>query len=169
MIPPQFVRDSEGNSVSRALMAKLNGRPGLLRKIGQGDCLSGTGAATIEVLWPPHDLKVSRSNDDSMVVRVSYAGQRILLCGDIEDYALRQLMATTDLRCDVLLLPHHGSVVSSTAMFIRAADPRFCLCSSGRSKTNSLAEILQGRAMLNTADCGAIEVAVTLKQLSVSP
>jgi competence protein ComEC len=169
MIPPQFVRDSEGNSTARALMSKLNDRPGLLRMIGQGDRLSGTGAVNVEVLWPPRDLKVSRSNDDSMVVRVSYAGRRILLCGDVEDYALGQLMATTDLRCDVLLLPHHGSVVPSTSAFIRSADPSVCLRSSGRPITDVLVKALDGRAILNTADHGSIEVFVAPGQFRVTP
>jgi competence protein ComEC len=157
---PDFDREAESSVPARRLVADMKHRPGLWRRISRGDRLSGTGAADVEVLWPPVGIRPAENNDASMVVRVTYAGRRILLCGDVQDYALEQLIATTDLQADVLLLPHHGSVVPSTAAFVRAVDPQFCIRSSARPITDTLARVVEGRRFLTTADNGAIEIHV---------
>jgi hypothetical protein len=72
----------------------------------------------IEILWPtPERIQQSLNNGDwnnaSMVLRVTHAGRRILLPGDIEGPTWQALAAAheagvIDLRSDVLLAPHHG-------------------------------------------------------------
>lgn len=139
--------------------------------LARGDRLSGTGPATVEVLWPPAGLDGLTENDASLVLRVSYAGRRILLCGDIEAQAMRALLAGEDLCADVLVLPHHGSVQEMTAAFIRAVDPVCCVRSSNRrdrAANPRLDAALGGRPCLNTAEDGAVRVEIRPGGLSVS-
>lgn len=49
-------------------------------------------------------------NDGSLVMRVSVAGLRLLLAGDVQEDGQRNAVAASaDLSADVLLVPHHGS------------------------------------------------------------
>ncbi len=136
--------------------------------------LADSEAVTMEILWPPpeQELEIREANDSSLVVRVSYAGRSILLTGDIEKLAQEHLMAEADLKADVLILSHHGSMRSNTGRFIEVVNPRYCLRSSGqraRDTNNGLLDLMAGRGYFNTADDGAIEVRITPTDLTVTP
>ena len=85
------------------------------------------GAINVEVLGPPvvtRDYRLASDNDGSLVLLVTIGERRILVTGDIEAPAEEWLLTTgTDLRADVLVVPHHGSSTSSTAAFIEAVSP----------------------------------------------
>jgi competence protein ComEC len=144
------------------------------RLVVRGDRLGDTGDVAIEVLWPPapDELTINRANDTSIVLRVSYAGVRVLLCGDAEEVAQNHLLETTDLAADVLVLPHHGGVDPTTMAFITAVNPRYCIRSSGQRDaltTNGLLDLVAGRTYYNTADDGAVEVRIAPDDLTVQP
>ncbi len=61
----------------------------------------------------------------SCVLKVQGDWGSLLLSGDIEAAVERQLVKTENLRADVLVVPHHGSLTSSTAAFIAAVQPRW--------------------------------------------
>jgi len=74
-----------------------------------------------------------RGNNQSCVLRVQAGDDAVLLTGDIERGAERQLLArarenTDDSpRARVLVAPHHGSKTSSSDAFLRAVDPQLAL------------------------------------------
>lgn len=70
-------------------------------------------------------------NNRSCVLKVQGDWGSVLLSGDIEAAVERQLVKTENLRADVLVVPHHGSLTSSTAAFIAAVQPRWALVSAG--------------------------------------
>jgi competence protein ComEC len=73
------------------------------------------GAVHLEVLGPKSVFHGTRSdpNNSSLVVRAVVHGVRILLPGDAEIEAQQSLLDSgTDLRADVLKVPHHGSAYS---------------------------------------------------------
>jgi competence protein ComEC len=76
------------------------------------------------------------TNDASLVVRLSYSGQRMLLAGDIGEEGEAELLdgrsAGTDLGCDVLKMPHHGSRHASGDGFLDAVSPRLAVASAGK-------------------------------------
>ena len=76
------------------------------------------------------------ANDASLVVRLAYAGRRILLAGDIgeegEAGLLDRRSAGIDLGCDVLKMPHHGSRYASGEEFLDAVSPSLAVASVGK-------------------------------------
>ncbi|GAA2776469.1 ComEC/Rec2 family competence protein [Saccharopolyspora taberi] len=92
-------------------------------------------ALVLDVLGPRGELARTRSADDandaSIVLRATTPAGRILLTGDIELSGQSQLLGSgTDLRADVLKIPHHGSRYT-TPRFLAAVRPRLALISVG--------------------------------------
>jgi len=128
-----------------------------------------------EVLHPPPWYSAPNRNAQSCVVRISNtAGTAALLTGDIEraqELALVRAAADDELRlaADVLLVPHHGSKTSSSAIFLDAVHPRLAIVQSGyRNRYGHPAPtILQRYAQRNitvaqTPACGAVAWSSTL-------
>ena len=96
---------------------------------------------TFEVLHPrAEDYAVAQKpNALSCVLRIASqavgltASSRVaLLAGDIESPQEARLVADgAPLRADVLLVPHHGSKTSSSAVFLDAVQPRVALIQAG--------------------------------------
>jgi competence protein ComEC len=92
--------------------------------------------AEITPLWPEGvdgscADSLRSTNDNSIVLRMSYGRSSILLAGDVESESELRLSALppTSLRATVLKVPHHGSKTSSTAEFLKAVRPRLAVIS----------------------------------------
>ncbi len=106
------------------------------------------------------------SNNNSLVLRLSYGEISFLLTGDIEAEAERYLARTaTSLQSEVLKAGHHGSKSSTTAAFLRAVKPRWAVISAGadnqyghpHAEVVSRLEDVVGRAnVFSTATQGTI-------------
>ncbi|MBW4720863.1 DNA internalization-related competence protein ComEC/Rec2 [Saccharothrix obliqua] len=102
-------------------------------ELGVGRRLSWPGLE-IDVVGPrvvPTGEENTAVNDASVVLRASTAAGRVLLTGDVELAGQAALLGGhTDLRADVLKVPHHGSRFSSPE-FLAAVRPRVALVSVG--------------------------------------
>lgn len=84
-----------------------------------------------EIAHPPEAFPLL-GNDSSCVLKISTAGQTLLLTGDIERAGERSLLAAgLDLNADVVVVPHHGSATSSTSALTAATLPEYAVVSAG--------------------------------------
>ncbi len=130
-----LTRSALATDVGARLAGDLVRRGRAVRIAEQGADVS-LGGAGLSVVWPPTDALrpdgMSRfdANDSSIVMRVDYAGRRLLLTGDIEAAAERELLASqVDLSADILKVAHHGSKTSSSAAFVAAVRPSVAIVS----------------------------------------
>ncbi|MGH8582191.1 MAG: DNA internalization-related competence protein ComEC/Rec2 [Gammaproteobacteria bacterium] len=82
----------------------------------------------LAILHPPAQA-IGSENNQSCVLRVSNRDHAVLLTGDIEVEAERQLIEhyAGDLKAQILVAPHHGSHSSSSPEFIEAVAPAYVL------------------------------------------
>jgi competence protein ComEC len=91
----------------------------------------------IQVLWPeiaPEEFALSAKNNDSLVLRFTFGKRVILLPGDIEKQAEREIAAETPqdaLRANVLKVGHHGSKNSTLEEFLDRVQPQVAIISAG--------------------------------------
>jgi len=92
------------------------------------------GGAKVRILAPavsyvPAD---SSTNDDSLVMEVSFGRRSFLLTGDAERAAEDNMLESGELRPVTLLkVGHHGSKTSSSEEFLSQIAPRFAIISDG--------------------------------------
>ena len=89
------------------------------------------GALSIDVLLQDRTFRKAPENNASVALRITAAGRRILLTGDLEANGESDL-ADRDIRADILKVAHHGSRTSTTAPLLEAVQPRVALISCGR-------------------------------------
>ncbi|MDN7138500.1 DNA internalization-related competence protein ComEC/Rec2 [Pseudidiomarina sp. 1ASP75-14] len=102
-------------------------------------CVAGQSGSWREVQWqvlhPTQESGIgNQSNNSSCVVLLQFDNVRILVTGDIEKTAERQLLARlAPVSAEILVVPHHGSKSSSEDYFIRHVQPSLALVSRGRN------------------------------------
>ena len=108
--------------------------------------------------------RITKSNAMSCVLRISNGSQTALLVGDIEAAQEAQLAREGGdrLRADVLLVPHHGSKTSSSAVFLDAVQPQLALVQAGyRNRFGHPVESVvaryeeRGIRLVKSPQCGA--------------
>ncbi|MFC1338848.1 MAG: MBL fold metallo-hydrolase, partial [gamma proteobacterium symbiont of Phacoides pectinatus] len=167
--------DSDHGGGFRSLNARLavgslwSGEPQAYSEFHAGPCLDGMrwewDGVRFEVLHPPADGRW-RGNNASCVLLIEGRGRRLLLGGDLEARAEQRLLrahpeALTGV--DLALIPHHGSLSSSTPAWVRRLAPRHALVSSGYANRYGFprAEVVArwravGAEVFDTARSGAI-------------
>ena len=108
-------------------------------------------------------------NQSTCVLRIESPHGTVLLTGDIDDLIESRLlrMAASDLRADVVGMPHHGSGGSSSEAFVEASHARLALVSAGyanrfkhpRPKVMARWQAA-GTVVENSADSGALTVRI---------
>ena len=73
-----------------------------------------------------------QGNDGSCVLMISSGRHAVLLTGDIEVGAERALVQSANpIGADVVLVPHHGSLTSSSVPFVDSVRPQYAVVSAG--------------------------------------
>lgn len=115
-----------------------------LSRYTAGDVIEPLPGLVLEVLAAgglfPDTERGEDINNDSVVLRVSWANRRVMLTGDIEEDAGERLVQShcppgqwqscPSLQADILKVPHHGSAHQSLE-FLRAVAPSQAVISAG--------------------------------------
>ncbi len=96
---------------------------------GQPHARAGARLLTLAPAAPDPDRSV---NDNSLVVRLDYAGRSILFTGDVEGEGEAALPAAALTHVDIVKVPHHGSRTSSSPALVAATTPSLAIVSCGR-------------------------------------
>lgn len=118
-----------------SLLSSLEGEHGLQALRPSARCEAGQrwvwDGVTFEVLHPLAGdyAATAKSNAMSCVLRIANGRHSALLAGDIEAAQESRLVASDPaaLKADLLLVPHHGSKTSSSALFLDTVQPRLAL------------------------------------------
>jgi competence protein ComEC len=95
-------------------------------------CLRGEkwdwDGVNFEIIYPTTDF-LGLDNDSSCVLRISVGPHQILLTGDIEKFAEKNLteFELPQLKSEILVAPHHGSKTSAEDAFVTAVQPHYVL------------------------------------------
>lgn len=88
------------------------------------------GGAQVQILGPLH--RAEDSNDNSIVLKVSFGATSFLFTGDAERAEEQDLLnAGVNLQSTVLKVGHHGSDTSTSYPFLRAVAPQYAVISVG--------------------------------------
>lgn len=146
--------------------------------IAAGDVMR-VGGATLEVLHPPASgmtRSISSSNNNSVVINLSYGKRRFLFTGDIERAAETTLVSDERKRlaADVIKVAHHGSRTSSMDEFVRESHPAFAVISVGRESpfNHPHTEVVErwrasGARVLTTGESGTITISTNGEDLRI--
>jgi len=104
----------------------------IVRRFSAGERFA-FGGTELEVLAPDSSWTSSSTaeNNDSLVLKVSYAGHAALLEGDAEK-KVEQRIVRSDASADVLKVGHHGSLTSTAPELLAAVRPRFAVITAGK-------------------------------------
>ncbi len=123
------------------------------------------GGVTAEVLSPSGG-KEKELNDYSIVIKISFGSQDILLTGDASIKIEKELvLADKDiLQSEILKVGHHGSKTSSDPEFVKIVSPEYAIISVGKNNRyghpneTALASLRDASAViLRTDELGLIE------------
>ncbi|WP_375424196.1 ComEC/Rec2 family competence protein [uncultured Friedmanniella sp.] len=151
----------------------LAARQGVPVEVPEVDRAATVGEVALRVLGPvpPQGSDGDQSateNDASLVLLADVDGLRVLLTGDVEPPGQRALLSRgTDLRAQVLKIPHHGSARQEAAFFA-ATGATVAIASAGvdndyghpAPKTVALAQSL-GMTVLRTDQNGSVAITWT--------
>jgi len=129
--------------------AKALSVPVIVRQAGEKFDYAGV---RFRVLAPSADAATHsrKSNDDSLVMSIGYAGTTALLEGDAEKEVERRI-AEDQPEADLLKVAHHGSATSTIPELLSVVHPRFAVISVGARNVygHPRGEVLERLAQAN--------------------
>ncbi len=139
----------------------------------------------LQTLYPPVDFLEKRqrekwrnSNNNSLVIKVSFGTTALLFPGDIMAVAEKELIniAGKRLKSTILVAPHHGSRSSSTPAFLNRVQPASVVISSGAPQSYNLPHPSvvarykeRGYRIFRTNQNGAIVITTDGHKLRIKP
>lgn len=130
-----------------------------------------------DVLHPEDSLE-KKTNNQSCVMMVTSGEHKLLLTGDIDVSVEHKLQSfyRDALQAHIVLVPHHGSLTSSSLSFIQQVNPKYAVMTVGRSNRygHPKAEVVkryqqQGATVLRTDDSGKITFHISPTAIETLP
>jgi competence protein ComEC len=91
------------------------------------------GDADLKILFPDRDVSDLTTNEGSIVSKLIYKNNSVMLTGDAPNSTEEYVMSLNqdEVKSDVLKAGHHGSRTSASEPFVRAVNPREVVISAG--------------------------------------
>lgn len=125
---PQF-----WNSSDRDVQALLRALPAGIDRVSRTAGDQGSeGEVHYRVLHPSSSEFAESDNASSLCLLLEYAGQRVLLPGDLEGSGLRALTQLPPRPCHVLMAPHHGSLTLDPRELLTWCRPEWTIISGNQ-------------------------------------
>jgi competence protein ComEC len=134
-----FINKYDESETVRHLADCLKQQGIMLTKIGD---IELSEKLKIKTVWPDAKAAADKSltdNNKSVVNLIEFAGRKILLCADIEEYAQQKLLGKNEnLNAEIVLVPHHGSIPNDGWKFLKSIAADYLICSSSISSYERL-------------------------------
>lgn len=154
-------RGSSASAVQSVIrLAKQKRIPVAIAFDGDSCTVDGVAIQILQANTRQLSLKAS-DNEKSLVVILEYAGRRLIVPGDVEGAGLEQLVSALG-AADVLVSPHHGSILSNTAQLASHVDPNVVVASARDARSRPVLENVYAaaNAVLFTSESGAISTSI---------
>ena len=161
---PALIENMNINAIYAGEALPIGHRP--VRHCRAGDGWRADGVE-FRFAYPPVD-SMAAGNDASCVLDIRVGDYSLLLTGDIEARAEKLLLESPDLSSAVaVLIPHHGSLTSSSPLLVNRLKPRLAIASAGYGNRWGFPKDRirkrwegSGAVVLDTATSGAISFRV---------
>lgn len=156
--PRMFAEESEPLQILSDALVATKARQ---QVVANGMTLADTPQYQVRVIAPPMDGIDGSDNANSVVLLCEYAGQKLLLTGDLESPGLEKLLSQQLGPITVFLVPHHGSSRSDPSGLANWARAQHVIISGSmadRKKSVRADYIASGAQVHHTAETGAVEV-----------
>lgn len=146
----------------------------------RGYSIEGIKDVSLLCLNPPAEWigdPAIEENDKSLAMRIKYKQTAVLLCGDIGERPIDDILGyASTAKAEILMLPHHGQELTpAREAFIDSVKPRYAVISQGNSLNEVArsvkAEVLlsaKGMKVFRTNRDGAVSAAVDGKTIFVT-
>ncbi len=125
------------NTTLHELMSQKNVEKGIARR-GMEIVLDKKRNIILTILFPDSDVSKLKSNDGSIVMRLTYGETEVMLTGDAPTSVEKHILSLDNsdpqfgLQSDILKIGHHGSKTSTSKEFVTAVKPAYAVISSGK-------------------------------------
>lgn len=161
-----YMPDVESGSGLEEEILSVSKKQGIpVQRLARSDELT-LGKMKYSVLWPGEDRKNLDLNNASLVLRLEWRENTLLLTGDLEKTAERKLcvLEGKGLEADVLKVPHHGGSSSAHKDFLAVCNPEQSVISVGNDNAyrdpsdTMLKELLEFGGIWRTDRDGTVTV-----------
>jgi competence protein ComEC len=122
------------------------------------------GPVAVRILNPPADRLFNSTNENSLVLELSFKRFSVVLTGDLEKSGEAAILARPDIAsCQLLKVAHHGSRSGTTNALLNRLRPTWAVISAGRNNPyghpskETVRRLLQhGVQIISTLDSGAV-------------
>ena len=128
------LRQAANTMAVGVLWAELDRHQIDVQAVTVGDKWSIGLAGDISVLSPQRGERHESDNEASLVLKLQFGNQRVLLPGDIEEQGVQRLIAREQGGFEIMMLPHHGSQHSLPLQMANWSNPQVAVASTGHSK-----------------------------------
>lgn len=170
IVIPEFEKGKVVSSWYKTLMQELGNEKYNIKHPEVGDIYK-LGDAKIKVVGPMTKYP-KEVNNYSTVLKVSFGEMDVLMTGDAEDDAEKEILQSGEaIDAEILKVGHHGSDTSSCEEFLDAVNPEYALISAGFGNRfdhpiKSTMDNLKKRNILvyRTDESGSVTVRITSKE-----